>query len=207
MDDQDRGGHRRRRTALAGLAPALVAGAALLAGCGPAPDAPATAAGTSAPAVRSAAAAAEAAQYDANTPPDAAQMVCSDEIRGEVGDALGLPSDPAATSGWADHVYTCEYALPMGQLVLAVSVSPSSAAARGQLETLRQRQGADSEEPGLGEQAYSAPAGTVLAVKDNMVLWVNATGLPDDLGATHEHRLDFARVIAAGVFNCWVGNS
>jgi hypothetical protein len=95
----------------------------------------------------------------------------------------------------------------MGQLVLAVAVSPSGGAARGQLETLRGRLGADTQEAGLGEQAYSAPAGTVLAVKDNMVLWVNATGLPDDLGATHEHRLDFARVIAAGVFNCWTGNS
>jgi len=134
-------------------------------------------------------------------------MVCGDEIRGEVADALGPTSDPTATSGWADHVYTCTYALPMGQLVLAVSVSPSAAAARGQLETLRQRLGADTQEPGLGEQAYSAAAGTVLAVKDNMVLWVNATGLPDDLGAGHAGRLDLARVIAAGVFNCWVGNS
>ena len=207
MDDQDRGGHRRRRTALAGLAPALVAGAALLAGCGPAPDAPAAAAGTSAPAVRSAAAAAEAAQYDANTPPAAAQMVCSDEIRGEVADALGLVSDPTATSGWSDHVYSCTYALPTGQLVLAVSVSPSAAAAGSQLETLRQRLGADTQEPGLGEQAYSAAAGTVLAVKDNMVLWVNATGLPNDLGTGHQGRLGLARLIAAGVFNCWVGNS
>ena len=207
MDAQARGGSRRRRRRLARLAPALVSIAAAVASCSSAPVAPNGAGGTTGPAVSSAAAAAEAAQYDGNTPPEAAQMVCSDEIRGEVADALGLTSDPTATSGWADHVYTCEYTVPMGQLVLAVSVSPSSAAARGQLETLRGRQGADTEEPGLGEQAYSAPAGTVLAVKDNMVLWVNATGLPDDLGATHERRLDFARVIAAGVFNCWTGNS
>jgi hypothetical protein len=134
-------------------------------------------------------------------------MVCSDEIRGEVADALGLTADPAATSGWSDHVFTCDYAVPEGRLVLAVAVSPSSAEARAQLETLRGRLGADTEEAGLGERSYSAPAGTVLAVKDNMVLSVDATGLADDLGATHEHRLDFARVIAAGVFNCWIGNS
>jgi len=95
----------------------------------------------------------------------------------------------------------------MGRLVLAVSVSPSTAAARGQLATLRRQAGADTQEAGLGQQAYSASAGTVLAVKDNMVLRVDATGMPDDLGATHEHRLDLARVIAAGVFNCWTGNS
>jgi hypothetical protein len=192
---------------VARLALALVAVTAV-AGCAsdPASD-PAAATRTTAPAVSSAAAAAERAQYEGNTAPEAAQMVCSDEIRGEVADALGLPSNPTPTSTWAGHVYTCDYALPMGRLVLAVSVSPSDAAARDQLATLRRQGAADTEEPGLGQQAYSAPAGTVLAVKDNMVLRVDATAMPDDLGATHEHRLDLARVIAAGVFNCWTGNS
>jgi hypothetical protein len=95
----------------------------------------------------------------------------------------------------------------MGRLVLAVSVSPSDSAARGRLATLRRQAGADTDEAGMGDRAYSAPAGTVLAVKDNMVLRVDASGLPDDLGATHERRLDLARVIAAGVFSCWTGNS
>jgi hypothetical protein len=189
------------------MALALVAVPAVMAGCSSAPGATAAAGRTTAPAVSSAVAAAEAAQYAGNTPPDAAQMVCSDEIRGEVADALGLTSNPASTSAWAEHVYTCDYALPMGRLVLAVSVSPSTGAARGRLATLRRQARADTQEAGLGQQAYSAPAGTVLAVKDNMVLRVDATGLPDDLGATHERRLDLARVIAAGVFNCWTGNS
>jgi len=207
MDAHARGTHRRPRTAVARLALALVAVSAAMAGCSSAPAAPAAAARATAPAVSSAVAAAESAQYAGNTAPDAAQMVCSDEIRGEVADALGLTSNPSPTSAWADHVYTCDYALPMGRLVLAVSVSPSTAAARGQLATLRRQAGADTQEAGLGQQAYSASAGTVLAVKDNMVLRVDATGMPDDLGATHEHRLDLARVIAAGVFNCWTGNS
>ena len=151
--------------------------------------------------------AAAAAAYASNTPPAAAQMVCSDEIRGEVADALDLTSVPAPTATWADHVYTCTYALPMGRLVLAVMVSPSTTAASGQLDTMRGQLGASTPEPGLGQQAYSAPAGTVLAVKDNMVLRADATGLPDDLGATHQGRLQVARLIAAGVFNCWTGNS
>jgi hypothetical protein len=197
----------RSRRAVVRSALALLALPAVIAGCSAAPGASTASTQTTAPAVSSAAAAAEAAQYSANTAPDAAQMVCSDEIRGEVAGALGLTSTPAATSAWADHVYTCDYALPMGRLVLAVSVSPSSAAARDQLATLRRQAGAGTQEAGLGQQAYSASAGTVLAVKDNMVLRVDATGMPDDLGATHERRLDLARVIAAGVFNCWTGNS
>jgi hypothetical protein len=148
-----------------------------------------------------------AAQYAANTPPAAAQMVCSDEIRGEVADALNVPSVPAPTPTWAGHVYTCPYATPMGPLLLSVTVTDSGTAARGQLETLRGRLPDAGAESGLGEQAFGSPVGTVVSRKDNLVLTVDATGLPDDLGGTHESRLDLARVITAGVFNCWTGNS
>jgi hypothetical protein len=150
--------------------------------------------------------AAEAAQYASTTPPSAATMICSDEIRSEIAAALGIASVPAPTSTWADHVYTCTYTPSPGRLVLSVTVTPSNAAARAQLTALRTRLGASAEEPGLGQQGYSSPGGAVVAVKDNMVLTVDPGSLPDDLGATHEKRLDFARVIAGGVFSCWKGD-
>jgi hypothetical protein len=183
----------------------LIAVPLLITGCGSAPAAQQAAAS---PATSTAAAdTVAAAQYAANVPPAAAQMVCSEEIRGEVADALNLLSIPAPTSEWADHVYTCTYALPTGHLVLSVTVTPSDSAAGDQLETLRGRLPGAVAEPGLGEQAFGSPAGTVVSRKDNLVLTVDATGLPDDLGTTHESRLDFARVVTAGVFNCWTGNS
>jgi hypothetical protein len=86
-------------------------------------------------------------------------------------------------------------------------VAGDDAAARTQLDTLRSQLGAATPEPGLGERAWSTPDGTVLAVKDDMVLHVDATALPDDLGPVHEHRIDVARVLAAAVFDCWTGNS
>jgi hypothetical protein len=172
----------------------------VLTGCG---STPATDTATAAGATSAAA----AAQYAANTPPAAARMVCSEEIRGEVADALNVPSVPAPTPAWADHVYTCAYAPSMGRLVLSVTVTDSGSAARGQLETLRGRLPGAAAEPGLGEEAFGSPAGTVVSRKDNLVLTVDATGLPDDLGNTHESRLELARVITAGVFNCWTGSS
>jgi hypothetical protein len=148
---------------------------------------------------------AAAAQYASDAPPAAAQMVCSDEIRRQVQGALGLDSVPTPRSGWADHVYTCTYSPPMGALVLSVKVAPSDDAARTQLDALRTQLGAVDPEQGLGELAWSAPAGTVVAVKDNMVLTVDATALPDDLGPGHQRRIDIARLLAAGVFACWTG--
>jgi hypothetical protein len=187
--------------ASSGLAAAL-----LLVGCAPAAPTGTAPTGT-APAVAAAVESAAAAQYASDLPPAAAQMVCSDELRRELGDALGLAEVPAPTPTWADHVYTCTYPLPTGRLVLSVSVAPSTAAARSQLEEQRGRLGSTDEEPALGQEAYSAAPGTVIAGKDNMVLTVDATGLPDGLGATSETRLDLARVVAAAVFSCWTGTS
>jgi hypothetical protein len=150
---------------------------------------------------------AAAAQYASPTPPASAQMICSDEIRSQVKGALGLDSTPTPQSAWADHVYTCTYAAPTGTLVLAVTVAPSVDAAGAQLDALRAQVGAADPEEGFGERAYSAPAGVLVAVKDNLVLTVDATALPDDLGAGHQRRIDVVRLLAAGVFACWTGAS
>jgi len=150
---------------------------------------------------------AAAAQYASPTPPASAQMICSDEIRSQVKGALGLDSTPTPQSAWADHVYTCTYAVPTGTLVLAVTVAPSVDAAGEQLDALRAQVGAADPEEGFGERAYSSPAGVLVAVKDNLVLTVDATALPDDLGAGHQRRIDVVRLLAAGVFACWTGAS
>jgi hypothetical protein len=148
-----------------------------------------------------------AAQYAGRTAPDAARMICSDEIRKQVAGSLGLDVVPTPQDSWADHVYTCTYTLPVGTLVLSVTVAPSDDAALPQLDAKRAQLGAADPEQGLGEQAYSAPAGVVVAVKDNMVLVVDATALPDDLGPGHQRRITVARLLAAGVFACWTGES
>lgn len=191
----------RRRAGLLGL----LAAAAVLAGCGSG-VAPAPQAGNTGSQVTAVPLAEQAAQYARNTPPDSARMICSAEIQGEIADALGLQSVPAPASSWADHVYTCTYTLPMGRAVLSVQVTPSPTAARGRLSALRTELGATTAQPGLGEAGWSASNGTVIAAKDNMVLTVDPTGLPDDLGTVHEHRVDFAVVIAGGIFSCWNGS-
>lgn len=191
----------RRRAGLLGA----LAAAAVLTGCGSG-VAPAPRASDTGSQVTAVPLAEQAAQYASNTPPDSARMICSAEIQGEIADALGLQSVPAPASSWADHVYTCTYTLPMGRAVLSVQVTPSPTAARSRLSALRTDLGATAAQPGLGEAGWSASNGTVIAAKDNMVLTVDPTGLPDDLGTVHEHRVDFAVVIAGGIFSCWNGS-
>lgn len=165
----------------------------LLAGCAASAEAPA------------AAGAAATVHPAGATPPSNAQMICSTETRNRVAGALNLDTTAAPQSTWAHSVYTCSYPLPMGRLLLSVTVAPSDAAARDTLARMRAQLGATRDEPGLGQQAYGTATGTIVAVKDNMVLRVDATGLPDDLGVTHESRIDLAEVVAAGIFDCWTG--
>jgi hypothetical protein len=185
----------RRARCLGLIAVPLVVGGCAAGQSGGAPVAPP-------PATESAAAVAD---YDTNTPPAAAQMICSDDIRGQVAGALDLGSVAAPRAAWADHVYTCTYTLPTGQLVLSVTVTPSDNAARGELQAMRARLPDAEQELGLGQQAYGSRGGAVVAVKDNMVLRVDATGLPAELGSSHQPRLELAQLIAAGVFDCWAG--
>ncbi|MCU1615545.1 MAG: hypothetical protein JWO98_3085 [Frankiales bacterium] len=146
-----------------------------------------------------------AADYASNTAPTAAQMICSKDVGGQIAVALNLGSAPAPQAAWANHVYTCTYTLPTGRLLLSVTVAPSDSAARGTLQAMRRQLATSKDERGFGQQAYASPTGALIAVKDNMVLRVDATGLPDELGATHQGRTQFAEVVAAGVFQCWSG--
>jgi len=204
-----RNGRHRCTPGRAGLA-GLIAVPLVLTGCASHAGASATstAASTTASVTHATTAdTAAAIQYASNRPPAPAQMICSDELRGKLADALAVASVPAPHATWAEHVQTCTYTVPMGRLILSVTVTPRSAAAKQQLAAMRGALGRTQPEPGLGEQAYSTESGTVIAVKDNMVLRVDATGLPDDLGRTHEQRTDLARIIAAEIVSCWAGTS
>jgi hypothetical protein len=178
---------------------ALVAGLLVLGGCAATPaDAPAalTAPQSSVPA---------GAGNGVGTAPAAARMPCSDEARAQVRAALDLATTPAPEEVWADHVGTCTYTVPAGRLVYQVAVEPDRVAARDHLYGLRTRLGAQPV-PELGDEGYRSPAGLALAVKDEMVLTVDATGLPDGLGPDHRTRSATAVLLARGVLACWTGS-
>ena len=138
-------------------------------------------------------------------PPKNAAMVCGDEIRGEIGQVLGIPS-LSATPTWADSVYTCRYDLPAGRLVLSVNVAPDKVAAGTYFDHRRQATAGATALAGLGERSFGTPGGTVAVVKDDMTLTVDATALPAVFGANQQKRADFAYEVASVVLGCWTGD-
>jgi hypothetical protein len=142
----------------------------------------------------------------ADAPPALAVMLCGDEVRGDLTKVLALPSTPATSSTWADHVYTCTYRLPVGPLVLTVKESTDTATATAYYTASRGRLGGTEDAIGLTELAYKTPTGIVGLVKDNLTLTVDATGLPAQFGAQGQKRTDLAYETASVILGCWTGD-
>lgn len=139
-------------------------------------------------------------------PSKQARMICESEIRRNVATLMGLSTPPPSKTSWADHLYTCTYQLPVGPLVLSVKELPDVAAARTYFNATRQRLGLTKPLAGivgLGLPAYENKTGTVLFLKDNMILEVNATALPRQVGPQDVSPAALAYTVATGVLACW----
>lgn len=170
------------------LAAPLLAVPPLLAGCG---------SGVSA--------ASQSADAVSAGPPASARMICNDDIRGKVEQALDLQAPPRTSDQWADGVYTCHYTLPMGPMTLSVRVLSGDGAASARLTADQARNTAAQPLAGLGERAFGTPDGTAVVLKDNQILTVDATALPAVFGANGQQRADFAYEVASDVLGCWTG--
>jgi hypothetical protein len=197
-----------RRAWLSWAAPLLVATPLLLAGCGSTDDG--SAAGGQSMAGMSMAPGesmtGQGTTDPAAAPPETAEMVCGDEISSKVVQVLSLAAPPATRTTWDGSVYTCTYALPMGPMVLSVRVAADGAAAGSAFDADRAGRPQTTDLPGLGERAFAAPEGVAVVLKDDEVLTVDTTALPEVFGANDQHRTDLANEIASDVLGCWVGD-
>jgi hypothetical protein len=139
-------------------------------------------------------------------PPDTATMVCGDEIKTKVEQVLDLSAEPGTHATWAAPFYTCTYALPMGPMTLTVEVLPDKAAGGAQLAAEQAATQGAQPLAGLGERAFGTPAGTAVVLKDNQILSVDTSHLPEVFGANDQKRTDLAYEVASDVLGCWTGD-
>lgn len=143
---------------------------------------------------------------ESEKPSASALMVCSDEIRNDVTQVAKLPMKPLATSSFADHLYTCVYTLPMGNLIVSVKDLDSTAATTAYFDTTRRSLGSTTRLDGLAQGAFGNSEGHVVLRKDNHVLSVDASRLPAVFGSQGQKRSDFAYEIASDILGCWTGD-
>lgn len=144
----------------------------------------------------------------ADGPSKSAQMICGSETRTNVATLMGLTVSPPAQTKWADHIYTCTFKLAVGPLMISVKESPDVQRARIYFDALRVRLGNTKPLTGmanLGFPAYETTTGTVVFLKDNKTLEVNASALPAPVGPEGSSPADFAYTIATDILACWTG--
>ncbi|MHA6764952.1 hypothetical protein [Streptacidiphilus sp. PAMC 29251] len=142
----------------------------------------------------------------ATGPSATALMVCGKEIKEAVTTILAPPKAPTTTSTWADHLYTCTYHLPTGQLVLSVKESPDTATGTAYFEAQRKQLGTTTPltvAQGLGNPGFESAGGTVVILKDGKTLRVDATGMPAASGPNQLSRADLAYEVGSDVLGCW----
>jgi hypothetical protein len=139
-------------------------------------------------------------------PSEPARMVCSDEVRSDLAQALGLHTVPAGVAGFRGGQFRCRYTLPAGPLRLAVKDLPTAAATSAWFARRRHALPAVTQLYGLTSGAFSDSAGLVVVRKDDHVLTVDAHGLPARFGRSGERRDDFAYETASVILGCWTGD-
>jgi hypothetical protein len=139
-------------------------------------------------------------------PPASAAMICDADIKSKVREALSLAGPPSTEWGWSNGVYTCDYHLPMGRMSLQVTVLSDASQARTMFDADRARTLGALPLAGLGERAYGTKNGTVLVLKDDQILVVDTTQLPQEFGANGQRRTDLAYEVASDVMGCWTGD-
>lgn len=139
-------------------------------------------------------------------PSQAAQMICSDEIRDAVVRSFDLSHPPASTTTWSHHVYRCTYRLPHGELRL--SVYDATSLARGTTYFAQTRSELDGAKAISGMQNFGLPAfqtadGNVVFLKDGKTLRVDASELPASAFPVGFSAQQTAYSVAAAVIACW----
>ena len=124
--------------------------------------------------------------------------VCEPMVGNAVEEFLGGPLPAAQHGAWAGHTYTCTYPLTGGQLVLTVDQLGTKAQARAAYGRLAKAARRRTRLNGLGNAAYQATDGTLVALKDQFVLDVNPTAAPRPIRPA-----DLAFAVVVAVMGCW----
>ncbi|MFJ6157033.1 hypothetical protein ACIQF8_03875 [Pseudarthrobacter sp. NPDC092184] len=143
----------------------------------------------------------------ASGPSEAAKMVCGEQPMDRLTEILDLGQDPHTVDSWADSIFTCTYHLNEGALDISVREAPGKAAALTYFDAM-QALAVDAAPieglANLGFPAYETADGSAVFQKDNFVLHVDASDLPEAMGPDGISRNALAYQLSTTILACWV---
>ena len=132
-----------------------------------------------------------------------AKEVCEEMVSSAVEEAseLTLAAPPAGV--WvATNRFTCTYDLGGGTIVLGVRVLKSNGKAKTAFEQAKAKAKKPERLNGLGQSAFQASNGTLVARKDQFLLTIDPLALPEGV-----KKADVALAASVAVLACWTGEA
>ncbi len=137
-------------------------------------------------------------------PSVSSRMVCATEGQAAIEAALNEKPTTPPTALWADHVYSCRYTYPQGELKLAVKELTRASETTSYFNALKRQLGT-KEALQLGQGGFIAPNGEAVVRKDYKVLVVDPRDLPPTFGKPLASRFVVAGNLAIALMGCWTG--
>ena len=137
-------------------------------------------------------------------PSASSKMICSKEAVTDIAASLGV-SAKVSTPTWVNHVYACNYVYPQGTIKLSVKELESQQAVAALYSQDAKTFGRRPDVVSFGQGAFITTNGSVIVRKDNKVLDIDVSGIPQKFGAPPQDRSNVALSIAATVMSCWTG--
>jgi hypothetical protein len=137
-------------------------------------------------------------------PSASSKMICSKEAVSDIAASLGVAAK-VSTPTWVNHVYSCNYVYPQGTIKLSVKELGSQQAVAALYNQDAKTFGRRPDVVSFGQGAFITTNGSVIVRKDNKVLDIDVSGIPQKFGAPPQDRSNVALSIAATVMSCWTG--
>jgi hypothetical protein len=139
-------------------------------------------------------------------PSKTAKMVCEPEVREDLEAALGVAASNVTKPTWNvdKHIYSCTYEYPGGaKMTLTVKELSSPNETSRYFFSLAQSLGRGVSVD-IGDGAFRTADDSLVVRKDNKVLLVDVSHLPDEFGTPPISRADTAFNVGSVIMACWV---
>jgi len=133
-------------------------------------------------------------------------MVCQRVAQNEIASSLGVTATRVTLPTWdrAQHLYSCTYVYPKGNITLSVKEMSSVSETTAYFDGIERADGKVQDLIGLGQGAEILKNNDVVVRKNYKVLLVDVHALPASF-ITLMSRSDIATNIAAVIMGCWSG--
>lgn len=134
--------------------------------------------------------------------PKLATEVCEEMVLEAVEAVAGGPLATPPVGEWTvpQRQYVCTYVVDAAPMSMTVDVAKTIKVAKSAFKKARAAEEARETLHGIGQQAFQAPDGTLVARKDNFILRVDPTAIADSV-----RRRDLAFAASLAVMSCWPG--